>query len=99
MSTLYPIQLCDELPHVLVRHRLDREKLQLVVRDVLHGIAPSAVTGKITWIVAHNRLPLTLRHIVNCNLKVSRDIHFLTGPPFATPTKVGCSLWEAHESH
>src|SRR5262249_28771985 len=79
--SLFFVQFLEELLHVVPRHRFDWKQLQLVVRDVLHRRHPSAETGEVARVPAHDGLPLVLRHIWGRDLNALLDLRHLSDPP------------------
>src|SRR5262249_26218007 len=75
---LFFIQLLQKLLHVVPRHRLDREELELLVGKAGATSLIRSPARERTGVVAHDRLPLALRHRVDRDLEVPLDLRFRT---------------------
>src|SRR5262249_34868169 len=71
--SLFFIQLLEELLRVVPRHLLDREELQLLLGNARDTSLIRSLARERAGIVAHDRLPLALRHIMHRDLEVLLD--------------------------
>ena len=92
------VQLLDELLRVFPRHVLDGKQLQLLIGNAVEQAGPAAVARKPAWVVAHECLPLPLRHGMDGNLEVSRDLDLLA-LGLAVPPHIERSVRQRHEGH
>ena len=67
-------ELLEEVLRLVPRHVLDGEVFQVPVGDVGHARLAGAVAAVVAGVVAHDLLPLLLRHLADAEVEVPGDL-------------------------